>query len=63
MLYENEAGLFTLLLFTLEVLTVFSNGLKEIVSPDDLWINANTEAEQAQIRTRCSEEPLLTLEQ
>lgn len=35
MLDKNEAGLFTSLLFTLEVCTVF-NSLKEIVEPDDL---------------------------
>lgn len=36
MLDKNEAGLFTSLLFTLEVCTVFNNSLKEIVEPDDL---------------------------
>lgn len=36
MLYKNEAGLFTLLLFTLELLTVFNNSSKGVVGPDDL---------------------------
>lgn len=63
MLQPNEASLFTLLLLTSDVLTVLTTVQKRPASQMICRLMLIHSAEQAQISTRCSEEPLLPLEQ
>lgn len=63
---DQPVGLFTLLLFTLDALTAVTTVWKRLSSQMIcrlMLIHSAAGAEQAQISTRCSEEPLPPLEQ